>query len=156
MIAFLLLGSNLGNREENIKLALSFIDKIPKTSLLKTSSIHQTEPWGYKEQPLFLNASCKIETGISPHKLLFELKNIERIIGRKETIRYGPRVIDIDILLYGNLVLAEKNLIIPHPELSNRPFALKILSEIAGEFVHPIHKKTINELKILTKEEKMW
>lgn len=146
MIAFLLLGSNLGEREKNIKRALSFIDKIPNTLRLKTSSIYETEPWGYKDQPYFLNACCKIETNIPPKKLLFHLKNIEKLMGRKENIRYGPRIIDIDILLYEDLVICEENLTIPHPSLSNRKFALKALSEIGGECVHPIHKKTINEL----------
>lgn len=146
MIAFLLLGSNMKERGKNINLGLSFIDKLPETSVLAVSSIHQTEPWGYKDQPHFLNACCKIETEISPSNLLFQLKNIEKMMGRKEGIRYGPRIIDIDILLYGELVLNKKDLIIPHPNLINRKFALKCLSEIGGEFIHPLYKKTINEL----------
>lgn len=146
MIAFLLLGSNINDKKKNINLGLSFIDKLAETSVLAVSSIHQTEPWGYKDQPHFLNACCKIETEISPFNLLFQLKNIEKMMGRKEGIRYGPRIIDIDILLYGELVLNEKDLVIPHPHLINRKFALECLSEIGGEFVHPVYKKTINEL----------
>lgn len=146
MIAFLLLGSNIGNREENIKLALGFIDKIEGIQCLKTSSIYETEPWGYKDQPFFLNASCKIETDISPFSLLFHLKNIEKVMERKEGIKYGPRIIDIDILLYQDLVINEENLTIPHPHLVNRKFALMPLSEIGGEFIHPVYKKTIKEL----------
>lgn len=151
MIAFLLLGSNIGDREKNIKRALSFIDNIPETLRLKTSSIKETEPLEYKEQPFFLNACCKIETNIPPFKLLFHLKNIEKIMGRKGGLRYGPRIIDIDILLYENLVINEESLIIPHLKLTKRQFVLNILSEIGGEFIHPVYKKTINELKLIDK-----
>jgi len=146
MIAFLLLGSNIGEREKNIKNALSLIKRLPDTSIVKTSSIHQTEPWGYKNQPYFLNLACKIETGLSPYNLLFQIKGIEKRMGRKKTERYGPRIIDIDILLYGSLVLNEKDLIIPHKELINRKFALICLKEIAGSFIHPIENKTIDKL----------
>ncbi|MEW6102486.1 MAG: 2-amino-4-hydroxy-6-hydroxymethyldihydropteridine diphosphokinase [bacterium] len=146
MTAFLLLGSNIGDREENIKNALSLIGKIEETSIIRTSKIYETEPWGYKNQPFFLNSATKIETDLSPQNLLLELKNIEKIMGRKKTKRYGPRIIDIDILFYGDLIINEKDLIIPHKELTNRRFALICLKEIAGEFIHPIHKKTIKEL----------
>lgn len=143
---FLLLGSNIGNREENIKNALSFIDKIEETSVIAVSKIYETEPFEYKDQPLFLNAACKIETHLSPFDLLFEIKGIEKMMGRIEDVRWGPRIIDIDILLYGNLIINEENLTIPHKELINRTFALACLREIGGEFVHPIAKKTISEL----------
>lgn len=146
MNAFLLLGSNIGNREENIKNALSLIGKMEETSIIAVSKIYETEPFGCKDQPLFLNIACKIETNLLPQGLLFQLKEIEKIMGRTENIRWGPRIIDIDILLYGNLIINEENLTIPHKELINRTFALACLREIGGEFVHPIAKKTIAEL----------
>ncbi|MEW6007870.1 MAG: 2-amino-4-hydroxy-6-hydroxymethyldihydropteridine diphosphokinase [bacterium] len=144
MTAFLLLGSNIEDRSKNIENALFFIDKI--ASIIKTSRIYETEPWGYKNQPFFLNRAIKIETDLSPQNLLLKLKEIEKTIGRKRAKKYGPRIIDIDILLYGDLVLNEKHLVIPHKKLANRKFALVCLQEIAEDFIHPIHKKTISEL----------
>lgn len=144
---FLGLGSNIGNREQNIKEALRWFRKSGIAGEMKISSFYETEPEGVKEQPFFLNAVLKIETELSPGDLLDALQGLERQLGRKKSRRWGPRIIDLDILLYGNLVMKEEKLEIPHPLLAERSFVLIPLAEIAPEIVHPVLKKTISALR---------
>ena len=127
---YISVGSNLGKRKQNIKKAFEILTNTPGIRIKKTSSIIETEPWGYKNQPKFLNAVWQIETKISPENLLKKLKEIEKKLGRKKTFRWGPRVIDLDILLYGRKKINKKNLKIPHPQIKNRDFILKLLSKI--------------------------
>jgi 2-amino-4-hydroxy-6-hydroxymethyldihydropteridine diphosphokinase len=141
---FLGLGSNLGERAEHLATALR---KITSFSVIeRKSGIYETEPWGLKEQPTFLNQVVQIQTAIEPGKLLLELKKIEKQMGRKKTVRFGPRLIDLDILFYDDLILRTERLSIPHPSLTQRAFLLVPLNEIAPEFVHPVEKKTIQDL----------
>lgn len=144
---FLGLGSNLGDRKVNLVNALNLLANLPQTELVRCSSIYETEPWGFKEQPLFLNCVCEIKTSLKLKELLNCIMDIERKLGRKRTKeRYGPRVIDIDILFYGSLVESNENWEIPHPAIHLRKFVLVPLNEIAPDFLHPILKKTVHQL----------
>ena len=143
---FLGLGSNLGDRVETIRKAMEMISKIPGVSASSSSSLYETEPVGISDQPMFVNAVLEIETDLSPEELFSKLKDIESELGRTETIRWGPRIIDIDILLFGDRVIEERDLTIPHPEMTKRGFVLVPLCEIAPEIKHPKLKKTIREI----------
>jgi len=147
------IGSNLGNRFSNIKKAVSLIGK--KCKILKISPIYETEPIGYKNQPWFLNCVVKIEAKIKPLELLHFLKSIEIKMKREKTIKNGPRIIDLDILFYGNKLINSKELIIPHPRLRKRLFVLEPLCEISPNLVHPKLKKTVRELKNKIKNQKI-
>lgn len=143
--AYIGIGSNLGSREDNCTAAIKrLIDNGIK--VLKLSSRIETEPWGVKDQPNFINMAIEIQTDLPPEDLLKLLKKIEIELGRTPGLRWGPRIIDLDILLYDDLVLKTPDLKIPHPGTSNRYFVLKPLSEIAPETIHPILKKTIRAL----------
>lgn len=140
------IGSNLGKRRYNCEKA---IKKIKEKGIVvkKISSMYETKPWGLKEQPLFINMVVEIETKINPEELLKMLKEIEVEMGRKETLRWGPRIIDLDILLYNNEIIDQEDLKIPHPFLHQRDFVLLPLSEIAPDLIHPVLKKTIKQLR---------
>jgi 2-amino-4-hydroxy-6-hydroxymethyldihydropteridine diphosphokinase len=146
---YLSLGSNLGNRQANLDQALKLISE--RMRLGKVSSIYDTEPVGMVNQPRFLNLACEVFTRLSPEGLLALLKGIEQKMGRYS--RSGePRIIDIDIVLFGNQVVNAPNLVIPHPKMHERAFVLIPLAEIAPDFVHPVLKKTIKELDKAVKE----
>lgn len=145
---FLGLGSNLGDREKNVKEAVRLLQESGMAGEVKISSFYETEPEGVKEQPLFLNGVLEMETVFSPQALLDTLQAIERQLGRKRGRKWGPRVIDLDILLYGDLVMKEEGLEIPHPLLAERSFVLVPLAEIAPETVHPVLKKAISDLRV--------
>ena len=142
---YLLLGSNENNRLQNLASARNLIE-LQGGKILKQSALYETEAWGLKEQNSFLNQALLIETSFAPHQLLVILKAIEKEIGRVETVKWGPRVIDIDILFYGNEIVEQEDLKIPHPYLHERKFTLAPLNEIAPEFVHPVFQKTIKLL----------
>jgi 2-amino-4-hydroxy-6-hydroxymethyldihydropteridine diphosphokinase len=143
--AFIGIGSNTGDKEENCREA---IDKLGKScgNIKKISSVHITEPWGLRDQPSFVNMAVKIETGLDPEALLLALKSIESDMGREKSVKWGPRCIDLDILVYDDVVMDTDALTIPHPMLHQRKFALAPLEEIAPELVHPVKGKTIREL----------
>ena len=143
---YLGIGSNLGARLNNIKKAAFLLKKDDKIKFLRHSSFYETEPVGYKNQPDFLNGIFEIMTSLSPQALLKKLKNIEKRMGRIRNIKWGPRVIDLDILLYGNMVIEKTNLTVPHPEMHKRRFILAPLAEIAPDVIHPLKKKTVLEL----------
>lgn len=147
------LGSNLGQKEENIKKAIDLLKK--ECTIVKISSLYETEPVGYENQDWFLNAVVKLETRLEPIELLTFAQDIEKILGRKRIIKNGPRTIDIDILFYEDQVLHEETLILPHPRLHERGFVLVPLLEIEPDFLHPIFKKTIAELYYALPKEKI-
>ena len=144
---FLGLGSNLGDREKNIKEAVRRLEESGKARDIKISSLYQTEPEGVKNQPLFLNGVLEMETALPPRALLATLQALERQLGRGKSRKWGPRVIDLDILLYGDLTIKEEDLEIPHPLLAERSFVLIPFAELAPEILHPVLKKTISDLR---------
>lgn len=143
--AYIGIGSNLGSREENCERAIKFLIENGIT-VVKRSSMFETEPWGVKEQPKFINMAVEILTALKPEALLHLLKNIEIEVGRLPASHWGPRIIDLDILLYDDLIIKTPELEIPHPHISERDFVLKSLAEIAPEKVHPVLKKSMKRL----------
>jgi len=131
VICYLGVGSNLGNRRKNIKLALEKIRQLKDTKLLKVSKVMESIPLGGPVgQGKFLNAALKIKTGFSPKQLLKQLKIIEKDLGRVPTVRWGPRVIDLDILLYSDRLINTRELVVPHPRILERKFMIKPLLEV--------------------------
>lgn len=144
---FIGLGSNIGDRKQNIERAIKLLEK--RMRLLKVSSLYETEPMYMQEQPMFLNCVAKFETDLTPQSLLKFLQSIEEKLGRQRTTKYGPRTIDLDILFYDDQVLdLPGSLRIPHPMIPERKFVLIPLEEVDPAFVHPIYHKTVNDLLI--------
>jgi len=141
---YLGLGSNLGNRKNNLEEAIRQIGEF--AAIKKASSIYETEPWGLKDQPKFLNQVIFVVSILGANELLSRLKKIEQQMGRKKSVRFGPRLIDLDILFYDDLIMKTDNLTIPHPYLAERAFVLVPLAEIAPKLVHPQRLKTIKAL----------
>ena len=145
-IACIGIGSNLGDKLDYCERAISKILKVGHHRLLARSSFFKTEPVGYLSQDWFVNAVIKIETELEPSELLRTLKTIEAQLGRTETIRWGPRTIDLDILFFDDIQIQTEELKVPHPLIQNRKFVLIPLAEIDRQFLHPVLKKTIQEL----------
>lgn len=145
-IVFIGLGSNMGDKTANMEKAVLELGKVPGNKVLAVSSFYKTEPVGGIEQNWFVNAVAKLETTLSPRELLNTLLDIEKSLGRIRGVKWGPRVIDLDILLYDNLVMDEEGLSIPHPYLHERGFVLVPLVEIAPKVMHPKFKKYMSEL----------
>lgn len=145
---FVGLGSNLGDRERNIRRALAQLDKLPGTQIRRVSSLYDTDPVGPAGQPEYLNAVAELESDLGGRELLWHLLLVEARLGRRRDRerRWGARTIDLDLLLFGNEVIEEPELVVPHPELVNRAFVLVPLSELAPELVHPTEERTIREL----------
>ena len=143
--AYIGIGSNLGDREENLKKALQLMER-KGIKIKAISSFYETSPWGRTDQPGFLNAAVKAETGLSPENLLNVLLEVEKEMGRVRGEKWGPRIIDLDILLFNGEVFDSPGLKIPHPYMHEREFVLVPLSEIAPDLVHPVLKKTIKDL----------
>lgn len=141
---YLALGSNLGDRMQNLRAALRQL--APHIALTHLSPIYQTEPWGVADQPDFFNMTVCGETALAPVELLDALQAIEKNMGRVKTVRYGPRVIDLDILMYGDTVMQTERLEIPHPRMAERRFVLVPLNDIAPHTMHPRLKRTVREL----------
>lgn len=139
-------GSNIDDRLSYIQNAIHALSEAEGITLQKISSLYETEPVGYEEQAKFLNGAVAIETCLSPHTLLQTLKQIEVDVGRQHRTRWGPREIDMDILIYGNICLRSPDLIIPHPEMHLRRFVLVPLGEIASDLLHPVFNQTIQTL----------
>jgi len=140
--AYLSAGSNLGNRETNLDNALLRLRQggaVPK----QVSAVFETEPLGFRDQPWFLNIAVEVETSLSPRDLLDLCRETEKLMGRVRTFQDAPRILDLDILLYSDLILEEPDLIIPHPRMLNRRFVLAPLAQIAAELAHPVVGKTI-------------
>ena len=143
---FLGLGSNLGDRHAYLVRAAKEIQGLAGVRAVWVSGVYESDPWGIPEQPKFLNAAMEVETALQPADLLKQLKGIEGGVGRIATEHWGPREIDIDILLYDGVVTDEPEVRVPHQELANRRFALVPLREIAPDLVHPVNGQTMEEL----------
>ena len=145
-VVYLALGSNIGNRAQNLKEAIAALS--PQMEVKARSAVYETPPWGFENQEKFLNQAVRVETYLKPEQLIKHLKRLEVALGRKESFQNGPRLIDIDILFYDDLVLYSPALTIPHPHLHERGFVLVPLMDIASDFVHPVKKKSIRELAL--------
>jgi len=145
-IAYIGIGSNLGTPGKNCIEAIEKISSTKDIKIISRSSFYQTEPIGEVQQDWFVNSAIKIKTNLSPTHLLSDLLNIESAMGRTREEKWGPRLIDLDLLFYGNLILGKKGLTLPHPEIQKRKFVLIPMSEIAENLIHPTLKKTIKTL----------
>jgi 2-amino-4-hydroxy-6-hydroxymethyldihydropteridine diphosphokinase len=143
--AYLMIGGNIGERSSNLREARKKIEE-RCGAIIKASSIYETEAWGIKEQDKFLNQALIINTNLTPHELLSSVLKIEKSVGRRREVKYGPRIIDIDIIFFNEKVIQEPGLIIPHPQLENRRFVLVPLAEIAFNKKHPVSKRTIGQI----------
>jgi 2-amino-4-hydroxy-6-hydroxymethyldihydropteridine diphosphokinase len=146
------LGSNMGDRLANIRNAADFLGS-GTGKISAKSEVYETAPWGMTSQPRFLNACVLLETGLSPYDLLAEIQSIERKVGRIARERWGPREIDIDILTYGETLLNDEKLVIPHPLMRERAFVLVPLSDISKGFIHPSDGTVLDELLAATDRE---
>lgn len=145
--AYISVGSNLGDRIANCRNAIDIVSSGSMDVIVSdVSSFYETEPWGNTEQGFFVNAVFKVATTLSPAELLAFLKSIESRMERTTSGKWGPRVIDLDIIFYGNVTMSGEALTIPHPHAHERAFVLTPLSEIAPDYVHPVLGKSISEL----------
>jgi 2-amino-4-hydroxy-6-hydroxymethyldihydropteridine diphosphokinase len=143
--AYVGIGSNLDNPERNCQQAIELLNNY-YAQVVACSSLYQTEPVGYTPQPRFINAVVKLKTYLSPAQLLDELKSIEQKLGKEIKIRWGPRTIDLDLLLYDNLIIDEGGIQVPHPRMHTRSFVLIPLAELAAELMHPVLGLSMQEL----------
>lgn len=137
------LGSNVGNRRENINKAIDMLAEYKEIQVTEISSYYETEPIGYVDQEKFINAVLSLETSYTPWKLLRLLQNIEQALKRKRSVRWGPRTIDLDIIFFGDLIIESKDLTVPHPRLTERAFVLIPLVEIMPSYIHPLTQKSL-------------
>lgn len=141
-MAWIGIGSNLGDRKQNLKRACELLG----SRVVKMSSLHETEPVDFTDQPWFLNAALEIETEWTPHELLNQCQRVEAELHRERLQPKGPRTIDLDILFYDDVILNDSDLVIPHPAIVNRRFVLEPLAEIAPDLIHPVAKRSIADL----------
>lgn len=143
-MVYIALGTNLGERFANLRAAIESMP--PEIRVLAESHVYETPPWGHEDQPAFLNMVIKAETGLEPEPLLNYLKQLEVELGREPNFRWGPRLIDLDILFYDNLVTDTPPLVIPHPRLQERAFVLVPLMDLSPDLIHPVLHKCIRDL----------
>ena len=153
-ITYLSLGSNIGDREGNLRRALDLLES-SGVHVMRCSSIYETEPQELRSQPWFLNIVAEAETALFPIQLLHAIQKIEQGMGRKRVVAKGPRIIDVDILLYGSFVVSTQALEIPHPRFPERRFVLEPLAELAPELRHPVSRKTVREMLSVVSGQKV-
>ena len=146
MRAFVAIGSNIGEKLQNCLKAIRLLDSVKGCRVLKKSSFYKTEPVGYKEQDWFINCAVLIETELNPYELLDRLQEIEVLMGRKKSFKWGPRVIDLDLLLYEDMVINGKRLTIPHPLMHKRRFVLVPVSELEPDLIHPVLNRSVTDI----------
>ena len=144
--AYIALGSNIGGREKNIKEAINRIKENKNIIVSKVSNLIETEPWGFEDQDTFINGVIEVETTLSPKELIKILLSIENDMKRERILRWGPRIIDLDIIFYDDLISNDEEVIIPHPRMEEREFVLEPLNEIAPNMLHPILNKRVFQL----------
>lgn len=144
-IVYISFGSNIGDREKAIEEALDLIDQ-NQMKITKRSDIYETEPYGYTDQPVFLNGAVEVETKLTCREVLERLLSIEKEVGRVRKFKWGPRLIDLDIIFFNDEIYDEEDLKVPHTDMQNRDFVLKPLNELCPDIIHPVLKKTIKEL----------
>lgn len=144
--AYLALGSNIGDKDRYIREAIDMLNEHEAIKIVKVSPTYNTAPVGYTDQADFLNAAVAIDTTLSPRELLAVCLDIEQRLGRVRTIRWGPRTVDIDIIFYDDLIIDDGILTVPHPRMHERGFVLQPLYDIAPNAVHPIYKKTVEQM----------
>ncbi len=151
-LAYLSLGSNVGNREGMLAEALRLL-QAPDLRVVRVSPVYETEPMEVRDQPWFLNLVAEIETALFPRQLLARTQKIETELGRKRKVAKGPRTIDIDILLYGSFVIDTPDLQVPHPRMAERRFVLEPLAQLAPELRHPVLRRSVSELLAATRAQ---
>lgn len=149
-------GSNMGDREQQIQNALALLEQLPETLVTNVSSLYETAPVGGVAQDDFLNGVAEVETQLTPIALLDELQDIERKLNRVRKIHWGPRTIDLDIVLFGDEVITQERLKVPHPFMHERSFVLIPLNEIAPDAVHPVLNRKISELVTLDPDVRIY
>ncbi|WP_291634170.1 2-amino-4-hydroxy-6-hydroxymethyldihydropteridine diphosphokinase [Clostridium sp.] len=146
-ISYIGIGGNMGDKEKNVKAALELISNSCHTQITKTSKFYETKPVGYLEQEDFLNCAIEVKTLLNPLELVIFLLSIEKELKRERVIRWGPRTVDLDVLLYDNIISTQDEIILPHPRMQERMFVLDPLCDIAPYAIHPILNKTIIQIK---------
>ncbi len=154
-IAYIGIGSNLGDRVVNCKKAISLLGELKATRILAASSFYETEPVGRLKQDWFINAAVKLETALPARELFTSLQRIEKQIGRQHSVKNAPRIIDLDLLFYNQEIINQAELRVPHPRMQSRRFVLTTLNEIAAEEVHPGLKLSISQLLARLKDKKV-
>jgi 2-amino-4-hydroxy-6-hydroxymethyldihydropteridine diphosphokinase len=145
--AYLITGGNIGNREEQLAYAARLIEE-RCGSIIDRSSLYETAAWGKTDQAPFLNQALVVETTLNARDLLHEILYIENLMGRDRIEKYGPRIIDIDIIFFNHQKIREDGLVVPHPQMAHRRFVLEPLNEVIPAYIHPVFYKTVNELLI--------
>lgn len=146
MYCYIGLGSNLGDKLKSITEAINLISKLKSVEIVRTSSMIETEPYGKTDQPDFLNCVIELDTDILPEELLKKCLDIENQLGRIRNEKWGPRTIDIDLLLYEDIMMNSESLVLPHPEMHKREFVLTSLNELCPDLVHPILNRKIKDI----------
>lgn len=152
-IAYVGLGSNLGDKEANIKKALEMLNTSPGVRVKRAASLYRTAPVGYTGQDWFLNTVAEVETSLSPHELLSLLLAVEERLGRVRTVRWGPRTVDLDLLLFGGEEINTPDLVVPHPRMGERAFVMVPLAELAPELTVPGRGKAVELAQALAGEQ---
>jgi 2-amino-4-hydroxy-6-hydroxymethyldihydropteridine diphosphokinase len=154
-ICYIGIGSNLGDALQNCKDAIESISRVNEIELIRKSSFYKTQPVGIESQNWFVNAVAEIKTTLFAHDLLFVLQTVEKAMGRKKATKGGPRIIDLDLLFYGQDVIDEVDLTVPHPEIHKRRFVLEPLGEIASYFIHPAFGISVHGMKDRLQDQKI-